>query len=502
MRGLRRSEFGVRSGLAAGKIAVCAAVLAVTAVRGFAVCAGDCGGDGQVTVEEIVLGVNIALGTTPPDRCTALDGNADQQVTVEEIIRAVNGALNGCPPEGFVGNYSATVSFDATHGGLLNLAVAEDGSVGGTMLITAAAPRAVSINFPVGNVSVVLTGQVYDEATGGFEVEGSFVDAGGQTVQVVVSGNLPGPTGSAPVNVYLGDDPNNVYPATLTAGMLITPTPAPTPTPPPAAGSQRVVYNGGVVDPELYIVNVDGSAKRALTAGAGVEYKPAWSPNGSKVAFSGAVQTGYGITVVNVDGSGRAALTEEDSPLNSDPAWSPDGSRISFTSGGGDHIEIINADGSGRTRVVSQLQGERYGHMSWSPDGTRIAFESSRDNGSVSGNLDALEIWVMNADGTDLRRLTTNAYPDQYPAWSPNGAKILFSSKPTGQGENLYLMNPDGSGVTRLTNEFFGAASPAWGRDGAKLAYTTLLGIKVANPDGSAAVTVPNTSFIQEFDFR
>jgi hypothetical protein len=60
-------------------------------------CVGDCGGEGNVTVDELITGVNIALGLTPLPACTVFDANGDGAVTIEEILRAVNSALNGCP---------------------------------------------------------------------------------------------------------------------------------------------------------------------------------------------------------------------------------------------------------------------------------------------------------------------------------------------------------------------------------------------------------------------
>ena len=78
------------------------AALAATAVlvgssRAEAACVGDCSGDGEVTVDELIRGVNIALDLAAPASCTAMDGNQDGQVTVAELVLAVNGALNGCP---------------------------------------------------------------------------------------------------------------------------------------------------------------------------------------------------------------------------------------------------------------------------------------------------------------------------------------------------------------------------------------------------------------------
>ena len=78
----------------------------------------------------------------------------------------------------------------------------------------------------------------------------------------------------------------------------------------------------------------------------------------------------------------------------------------------------------------------------WSPDGSRIAFESFRDRNH--------EIYVMNADGSDVIQLTDNRGFDRSPAWSPDGSRIAFDSDRDGNDE-IYVMNADGSGQTNLT---------------------------------------------------
>jgi TolB protein len=79
------------------------------------------------------------------------------------------------------------------------------------------------------------------------------------------------------------------------------------------------------------------------------------------------------------------------------------------------------------------------------------------------------EIYVMNADGTGTLRLTSNAARENYPAWSPDGRRIAFTSDRDGKAE-LYVMDADGSGATRLTTE--GGSAGAWSPDGTKIAYT------------------------------
>jgi Tol biopolymer transport system component len=113
----------------------------------------------------------------------------------------------------------------------------------------------------------------------------------------------------------------------------------------------------------------------------------------------------------------------------------------------------------------------------------QIAFESDRD-----GNA---EIYVMDADGTELERLTDDPAGDAQPAWSPDGTKIAFASDRDGDLD-LYVMNADGSGVEQLTDDFPGTESyPAWAPDGTRIAFTGLrggdppFGIYVMNADGT-----------------
>jgi len=469
--------------------------------RSAALCVGDCGGDGDVTVDELILGVNVALGSAQLAQCAGLDSSGDGEVTVDELIRAVSNALTGCPAGSFAGDYSASVSFDATHAGTINLSADGSGQVSGSLLVTS--PRAarlqpyLSFTFPVGGVSVALSG-TYDPASGGFEVEGSFVGANGQMTPVVLSGNLPASAASLPVNVYIGTD---LFTTTLSAGMLATPTPTPGPTPPPGNGP-RIVYAGGVLEPHLFVINVDGSGKTQVSTSVGVDSSPAWSPDGSRIAFATPdAENRHGtIGIVNADGSNQHRIGEADAFLDGNPAWSPDGSQIVFTAGGGDAIDLMGADGSGRHRLVTKSAGESYRHLSWSPDGTRIAVETTRPR--QSGSTSRLEIWVMNADGSNFVRLTNNDVPDRHPDWSADGLKIAFGRENILAG-GIFTIKPDGSGETRLISDSFATeGTPNWSLDGRQLAYPTLFGIKIADADGKNPITVPNTQFISDFDLK
>jgi hypothetical protein len=201
---------------------------------------------------------------------------------------------------------------------------------------------------------------------------------------------------------------------------------------------------------EIYVMKADGTAQTRITNHWTTDSQPAWSPDGSKIAFSSWSAGNYGrdnyeIWVMNANGTGQTRLTNN-AAEDYGPAWSPDGSRIAFYAegDGNDDIHVMNANGTGLTRLTDNPADDSY--PAWSPDGTKIAFQSERD-----GNW---EIYVMNANGTGQTRLTHNDVFDGAPAWSPDGSKIAFSSAfHVTWGSDMYTMNADGSGQASLTND-------------------------------------------------
>jgi len=155
------------------------------------------------------------------------------------------------------------------------------------------------------------------------------------------------------------------------------------------------------------------------------------------------------IYVIRPDGSGLQRLTSKPGP-EFDPSWSADGSMIAYRDSRrgintDDEIYVMRADGSRQTDV-SRNPANDWG-PAWSPDGKTIAFNSDRES--------LPKIFVMNRDGSGVRRLTT--IEGEYPAWSPDGSRIAFMGQggPAGgsgsPGYEIYVMNADGSGVKRLT---------------------------------------------------
>ena len=212
----------------------------------------------------------------------------------------------------------------------------------------------------------------------------------------------------------------------------------------------------------IYVMNVDGSGLTRIADLRGPKGYPSWSPDGRRIAFQ--YDDGYwNIRVVNADGSGLTSLT-----TGRYPEWSPDGKRIAFYSSrsGSNEIHVMDADGSNIAQLTSHGSRLREpGPPSWSPDGQRIAFVSDKDDiGRASQRFVRVhQIYVMNADGSDVVQLTNQPGGNGSPSWSPDGQRIAFIS---GRDRNaaLYVMNADGSGATRLTNSPASNLSPAWTR--------------------------------------
>ena len=168
------------------------------------------------------------------------------------------------------------------------------------------------------------------------------------------------------------------------------------------------------------------------------------------------------VAVMAADGADKQLLTNRPLAFDGSPAWSPDGSRIAFESllDGRRSIWVMQADGQGLRRLTEGA-GDRA--PAWSPDGARIAFMSDRDGNS--------EVYLMNADGTSPRRLTDHPGQDGYPAWSRDGSRIAFISDRAGLF-HLWTMAPDGSGATRVSDLPAVQERPSYGRDG-RIVFTS-----------------------------
>ncbi|HKP16461.1 MAG TPA: LpqB family beta-propeller domain-containing protein [Gemmatimonadaceae bacterium] len=215
---------------------------------------------------------------------------------------------------------------------------------------------------------------------------------------------------------------------------------------------------------DLYVVNRNGLNMRRLTSDPGLEYEPAWSPDGRQILFSAADSTleDHAIWVVNVDGTGLKNLTTAlpaGVTVPEHPAWSPDGRRIAFIARQNQQHKVwtMNADGSNVRQVTTDAGFDQ--SPTWSPDGAFIAF--SRYNSPAYG----WDIAIVPSSGgaAVLRALPGD---QNVPAWSPDGHYIaLKGTEVAARGpENIYTMRPDGSGLRLRTAAvaWGGGVSPAW----------------------------------------
>ena len=213
--------------------------------------------------------------------------------------------------------------------------------------------------------------------------------------------------------------------------------------------STRITDTNPEGDLEIFVMDADGSKVRQLTFnGAGInDAWPRWSPNGKQIVFHSNVAGNFEIYLINADGSGLTRVTEYPG-VDQFPEWSPNGKQLAISRDA--EIYLINTDGTMPVRLTEHAATDQM--ASWSPNGNRIAFMSMRDG--------YCSVYVMDSDGNFPTNLTlkpdgipNNQFCSRAPAWSRNGQQIYFSSfRPeTDLFENIFVMNADGSDVTRLT---------------------------------------------------
>ncbi|HEV8419868.1 MAG TPA: DPP IV N-terminal domain-containing protein [Actinomycetota bacterium] len=161
-------------------------------------------------------------------------------------------------------------------------------------------------------------------------------------------------------------------------------------------------------------------------------------------------------------------------------------------------VHVMEPDGTGLERVSSELPAAA--DLSWSPDGTRLAMAAAQG----SSPNDYMQIYVLNADGSDLTQLTHDpSSEDIDPAWSPDGEKIVFAKwSDDGTSSGLYITGVDGNGQTRLTDSASLDSSPAWFPDGSGILFkrdtmgVTQLFLVNADGTGKRALEAPSGGYI------
>jgi Tol biopolymer transport system component len=284
---------------------------------------------------------------------------------------------------------------------------------------------------------------------------------------------------------------------------LVSPA-GPIPTASRAAVHGRVALStrGG----DIWVMNANGSSRRRVTrSGRGIDFDPSWSPTGRSIVF----RTSRGHYLPDPNGSGAEGIFVVDTRTRREreiqprrgglfPAWSPDGRLIAFSGlrGGrrGDTIHVMTPRGT-RVRDLGGGSVAAQECATWSPDGRKIAYCAHGGDGNWA-------LWVMNRDGSGKRQLTHPALVappgsgGDYPhAWSPDGKQIVYSS---GQftGRELYLINSDGTGMRRLTDWPGADGASAWLPSG-EIVFAHFGGDErlphwyLVRPDGSGLCSLP-----------
>ena len=249
---------------------------------------------------------------------------------------------------------------------------------------------------------------------------------------------------------------------------------------------QRLVDPKDDENVQIFSVARPGAKARKLTSG-GTGYNPDYSPDGRRIAFE---RRGGGkpdaIMTMGSDGSSPAVVpttcTADPCLGDNSPAWSPDATRLVFErafgpiiddeAAGGLELITANADGSAEQVILRSLPlGKEPHDAQWSPDGTRIAVNMLNIKAKPRNSS---AIYVLDADGSDFRRITPQRLNAGSPDWSPDGKRIVFNSSYEAQAAvEIYTVRPDGRGLRRVRNEPKDRFSfePVWSPDGKRIAF-------------------------------
>jgi TolB protein len=268
---------------------------------------------------------------------------------------------------------------------------------------------------------------------------------------------------------------------------------------------------------EIGLIRADGSHQKKLTNEAGFDVSPAWSPDGSRIAFtsSRSMPQGYQgeqriyseLYVMDADGSNVERITDNVGLVDFQPAWSPDGQRIVVARGSGmspppnrltqpTDLWIIDlASGAERQLTSSPSTWEGFAH--WSPDGKRIAFEGDL---AQPGNDD---VYTINVSGSGLRRLTTQPGFDGDVRYSPDGKSLVFDSDRTGNLD-LFLMRTNGTNLCQLTEDPANDSLASFSPNGRSIAFTSdrdgVSDIFRMRSDGTQLTNLTRSPSVFEFD--
>lgn len=283
-----------------------------------------------------------------------------------------------------------------------------------------------------------------------------------------------------------------------------------------ASTSGRILV---VKDDDVQILDVDGTIRNVTNNGKSMrEEAPAWSRDGKRIVYGAGKGMASDLFISEADGSSLRRLAKaKGSEKYSGPAFSPDGKRIVANYGFVDlDLALLDVESGGMVKLTEDKE-RQYG-AAWSPDSKKIAYlcQDYIPQGS-GGTWGLAKVWVMNADGSGKRKLTTHDREDKLAAWSPDGTKIAFYSTAVDKrdgnvtmmgGDDLFVMNSDGSGLCQITsakkssNEFRWID---WSPDGRQLVAAGRIEgapntIHIVDADGSNLKELVPSKWGQEFN--
>lgn len=240
-----------------------------------------------------------------------------------------------------------------------------------------------------------------------------------------------------------------------------------------------IPFNG-----DICTINPDGAGLIDLTPDSdSYDIYPSWSPAGSKIAFTSGRDGEPEIYVMNADGTGVQRLTTSPG-TDATPSWSPDGTKIVFSSNRTGDFEIftMNADGSNQQQLTFELGRDTW--PKYSPDGTKIAFGGLRATWAV---------YTVPATGGPPTKLTPDSLNAADPDWSPDGSRFVFVNNfLTGVPSNIFTMKADGSDIVQLTNNpMENEFNPNWSPDGTKIDFWTTSVIPATEQSALASAAAP-----------
>ena len=223
-------------------------------------------------------------------------------------------------------------------------------------------------------------------------------------------------------------------------------------------------FNPGPVPArDIHVTHLDGNILQTLQMFEQAPSWPAWSPDGKRIAFITLSPRRFQV----MDTDCRKILLQKEFcgiSVRTRPTWSPDSKKIAFTTY--QTLFVFHLETQQETELYRNQRESGLDYPAWSPGGSKIAFNIRHDR--------QRDIYVINAYGTQLRRLTNHPYEDRGPAWSPNGQQIAFYSNRNKKG-GVCLIDADGSNFIRLTRS--GEDLPSWSPSGGHLA------VKVKNSE-------------------